>query len=80
MITILKKVIKSNQSKNATSRINTEKLMLCARVRVPLLASFQTRFVSGIRWKTCLFYFKKCLFLRHEIGIMGADKENKNKG
>nr|DAQ32253.1 MAG TPA: hypothetical protein [Caudoviricetes sp.] len=38
MITILKKVIKSNQSKNATSRINTEKLMLCAGVRIPLLA------------------------------------------
>ena len=26
------------------------------------------------------FTLKKCLFLRHEIGIMGADKENKNKG
>jgi hypothetical protein len=32
LITILKKVIKSNQSKNATIRINTEKLMLCAGV------------------------------------------------
>ena len=44
-------------------------------VRVPLLASFQTRFVSGIRWKTCLFYFKKCLFLRHEIGTQTEAKK-----
>lgn len=46
----------------------------------PLIGFVSDTFCIGYPIQNVSFYFKKCLFLRHEIGIMGADKENKNKG
>nr|DAL82675.1 MAG TPA: hypothetical protein [Caudoviricetes sp.] len=63
MITILKKVIKSNQSKNATSRINTEKLMLCARVESPYWLRFRHVLYRVSDGRRVFFTLKSACFL-----------------